>query len=40
MSGIEKLQFDHEQILLDWKIGSYENVVNIAKVSWENSKPS
>ena len=42
----EKLQFNHVWILyildlgLGWKSVFYENIINIAKVSWENSKPS
>ena len=44
MSGIEKLQIDHAQILYILDLGLKkcfdENFINIAKVSWENSKRS
>ena len=45
MGAIQKLQIDHAQILYILDLGEeiiffYENFINIAKVSWEISKPS
>ena len=45
MGAIQKLQIDHAQILYVLDLGEeiiffYENFINIAKVSWEISKPS
>ena len=42
MSGFEKLQYDHAQILYILDLGLkkcfYENFIKTAKVSWENPK--